>query len=95
MSDRITIDFDRVAQSVLAVQQSAQAIHEVLEQLDAELARLDSAWKGEAYIAYVGMRAHWEANMRATQRRLSAYAAVMEQAGGAIAEQERTVARSF
>ena len=95
MTDRITIDFDRVAQSVLVVQQSAEAIRTILDQMDAELAHLDSAWQGRAYHAYVGMRLHWEAQMRGMQRRLDAYARVMEEAGGGIADQERALARSF
>jgi WXG100 family type VII secretion target len=95
MSDRITIDFDRVAQSVQAVQQSSIAIRRVLDDMEAQLAHLDSAWQGRAYHAYVGMKLHWEAQMTGMQRRLDAYARVMEEAGGAIADQERALAKSF
>jgi len=95
MSDHITIDFDRVAQSVQAIQQSSAEIRRALDEMDAQLSHLDSAWQGRAYQAYVGMRVHWEAQMRAMQRQLDAYARVMEEAGGAFAEQERSLARSF
>lgn len=95
MSDHISIDFDRVAQSVQTIEQASQEIRAILDQLDADLAHLSTQWAGDAYRAYVAMRAQWESQMRGTQTRLSAYARVMEEAGGTIAEQERSLARTF
>lgn len=95
MSDRITIDFARVAQSVQAVQAASDAIRATLNDLDGQLALLEGAWEGEAFEAYRAMRVRWEAQMRAAQARLAAYATVMEQAGTGFAENERQLATSF
>ena len=95
MSERIMIDFDRVAQSVTVVEAASTAIREVLDRLDTELAAMEGGWQGEAFISYRAMRTHWESQMRSMQTKLSAYSKILEGAGSGFAENERTLAASF
>lgn len=95
MSDHIRIDFERVAESVQFIENASDAIRSILDQLGSDLAFTERAWTGEAFEAYLAARRQWEAQMRETQRKLRAYAAVLERAGGTFAENERTLARSF
>ncbi|MDU0327687.1 WXG100 family type VII secretion target [Microbacterium sp. KSW2-21] len=95
MADRIRIDFGRVSQTVETLRSASSRMGAELDQLDAQLAAMESGWQGEAREAYSLARTRWEEQMRAMQALLDGCAEVLLRTGTAIADAESALARSF
>lgn len=95
MNDRISMDFERVAQTATSLAAAATAIGATLDRMDATLAVVESQWQGDAFVAYRAARMRWETQMRSMQGDLAGYAEVLSETKSALQQTEADLAASL
>ncbi|WP_314423376.1 WXG100 family type VII secretion target [uncultured Microbacterium sp.] len=58
---RVSVRHDAVAQKIAQLALAVKAVEHELATLDSEVARLESAWSGEARRTYARAQQHWSA----------------------------------
>lgn len=89
---RYSVDLDAMTRLVDALRAASTGISAELEQLDAQVARLQGAWSGEAREAYALAQARWRAELAAIHRLLDLATARADGANARYTTARQTVA---